>query len=629
MVPTIATRRVFAARRAVLVGILALVLTGASAARGDEAADCLVCHGDRVDEGKFAASPHAALGCGACHAGIADYPHPAEVAAPDCAACHGEVATLLRESVHGAADAPGVGCADCHGDVHTLLAGDQPGARVHWPQLAATCARCHGDGAPAGSFRIPVVRPVDAYLKSVHAAAVAAGRHGATCGDCHGSHRVLPGSDPRSPLAPANVPTTCGACHGEALAGYRESVHAEALARGVREAPVCTDCHGEHGIFPHTDPASPVFAANIPGETCGRCHESIRLSAKYGLPPGQVSTFRESYHGLALRSGQLTAANCSSCHGVHDIQPSRDPRSHTHEANLARTCGKCHPGAGTDVALGPVHVSPTTGSAVAIAWIRFVYLWLIGLVVGGMGVHDLLDLVHKARRPRALPRAVPVDQPERMPRVLRVQHGLVMVSFVTLVYTGFALTYPESWWAVPLLHWENELGLRGLLHRVAAVIMLGALGWHAVLLVVSRRLRACLAGLAWSRRDLRDVLGRLAYLLGRRAEPPRAGKFSYVEKVEYWAFLWGSMVMVLTGVVLWFENVSLHYLPKWATDIATAVHFYEAILATLAIAVWHFYWVMFDPEVYPMDTAWLTGRAPAARVLELSEEDAPADARTS
>jgi cytochrome b subunit of formate dehydrogenase len=281
------------------------------------------------------------------------------------------------------------------------------------------------------------------------------------------------------------------------------------------------------------------------------------------------------------------------------------------------------------VALGPVHVSPTTGSAVAIAWIRFIYLWLIGIVVGGMGVHDLLDLVHKARRPRALPRAVPVDQPERMPRVLRVQHGLVMVSFVTLVYTGFALTYPESWWAVPLLHWERQFGLRGLLHRVAAVIMLGALGWHAVLLVVSRRLRACLAGLAWSRRDLRDVLGRLAYLLGRRAEPPRAGKFSYVEKVEYWAFLWGSMVMVLTGVVLWFENVSLHYLPKWVTDIATAVHFYEAILATLAIAVWHFYWVMFDPEVYPMDTAWLTGRAPAARVLEQSEEDTPADPRAS
>ena len=141
----------------------------------------------------------------------------------------------------------------------------------------------------------------------------------------------------------AHVAETCGTCHTEERAAYRDSVHGEAAARGVRDAPVCTDCHGEHAIFARTEPASPVFAANLPRETCGRCHDSIRLSAKYGLGMAQAKTFRDSFHGLALRGGQLTAANCASCHGAHDIRPSRDPRSHVHQANLPRPAASATP----------------------------------------------------------------------------------------------------------------------------------------------------------------------------------------------------------------------------------------------------------------------------------------------
>jgi cytochrome b subunit of formate dehydrogenase len=212
-----------------------------------------------------------------------------------------------------------------------------------------------------------------------------------------------------------------------------------------------------------------------------------------------------------------------------------------------------------------------------------------------------------------------------MPRVLRWQHGLVMLSFPTLVYSGFALTYPESWWAAPLLAWESQLNLRGLVHRVAAVTLLASIAWHLGLLALRPPVRACLAGLLWSRRDLGDLRAALAYYLGRRPAPPHAGQFSYVEKAEYWAFLWGSVLMAVTGVVLWFENLSLRWLPKWALDVATAIHFYEAVLATLAIVVWHFYWVMFDPDVYPMDRTWWHGHPPAARILERSEHDEAED----
>jgi hypothetical protein len=91
--------------------------------------------------------------------------------------------------------------------------------------------------------------------------------------------------------------------------------------------------------------------------------------------------------------------------------------------------------------------------------------------------------------------------------------------------------------------------------------------------------------------------------------------------VEYWALVWGTIVMFVTGVVLWAHNFVLEYFPKWVTDVSTAVHYYEAILATAAIVIWHFYAVIFDPEVYPLKWTVLTGRAPKHEVRE--EEETP------
>ena len=88
------------------------------------------------------------------------------------------------------------------------------------------------------------------------------------------------------------------------------------------------------------------------------------------------------------------------------------------------------------------------------------------------------------------------------------------------------------------------------------------------------------------------------------------------EKMEYLALIWGSLLMAATGFVLWFNNLTMRWLPGWASDVSTTIHFYEAILATGAIVVWHFYFVIFDPVVYPMDTTWLTGQSPVARVKE-------------
>jgi cytochrome b subunit of formate dehydrogenase len=580
--------------------------------------DCSTCH--EIDQEKFAASVHSFFACTDCHSGAAEFPHPEGVGQVDCAVCHADAVESYQQSIHGTGRARGVTeaatCTDCHGDIHAITPHTEEASSVHWLHLAESCARCHADVEMAAKFHFTVVRPVEAYLASAHARAVAEGRHGAVCSDCHGNHAIFPAADPRSRVFHQRVPETCGACHNEIAAAFNESVHGAAAARGIRDAPVCTDCHGEHRILSPQEPGSPVFPTNIPLQTCGRCHNDVRLTEKYGLALDKVPAYEDSYHGLAARAGVQTVANCASCHGVHDIQPSSDPRSHVSAANLAETCGQCHPGAGTRYALGPVHVLPTEAQFAVVYYIRIAYLTLIFVVIGGMLVHNLLDFVRKARAPAVRNLAgVPAEE-ERMRLAFRLVHGLVVISFSTLVYTGFALKYPESWWAQPIVHWESSLGLRGWLHRAAAVVLLAALVGHLIDLARSPRARACIAAMRPTWHDWREFCERARYYLGLRKEPPPAGKLGYIEKSEYLAFMWGTVIMALTGFLLWFENFTLRWFPKWISDAATAVHFYEAILATLAILVWHFYWVIFDPAVYPMDASWWTGRAPLSRALE-------------
>ena len=103
----------------------------------------------------------------------------------------------------------------------------------------------------------------------------------------------------------------------------------------------------------------------------------------------------------------------------------------------------------------------------------------------------------------------------------------------------------------------------------------------------------------------------MLYYLGLQEREARSSaRFNYAEKAEYWALVWGTALMGLTGVMLWAKVWVGNLLARWWVDVATAVHFYEAILATLAIVVWHFYQVFFDPDVYPMNWAWWDGKMP-------------------
>jgi len=216
-------------------------------------------------------------------------------------------------------------------------------------------------------------------------------------------------------------------------------------------------------------------------------------------------------------------------------------------------------------------------------------------------LHNFLVWRKKALKKLRDPRRIVV----RMDTEQRVQHFLLLTSFITLVISGFALKYPDSWISEILR--VNERA-RGIVHRVAACVMIGVSLYHVYYLIAKKQGRKLMMDMLPVPKDATDLFGTLKYYLGYGDQKPEYNRFSYAEKMEYLALVWGTVVMVATGLMLWFKMGVGTIGPRWWLDVATGIHFYEAVLATLAIIVWHFYGVIFDPDTYPMNWAWYDGK---------------------
>ena len=609
--------------------------------------DCLTCHGDSslttdengkqvslyVDQNKLKHSFHGRLfGCVDCHTDVKSLAHDTPPQKITCAGCHDAAQQAYLRSMHARTPRPGAAsgatCEDCHGSAHQILTPGDPASPVNHANIPSTCGRCHGQKFITSSNG-DSAQTYASYQESVHGRAIKNGsQKAAVCTDCHGAHDILAANEDHSPIYKFNVPATCGKCHAEVAQTFMASIHGQGIARGNGLAPVCTDCHGIHSIKKHEDPNSPVAGQNLSQDTCARCHEGVRLSQEFGLPGNSVSSYMDSYHGLASKGGSVVAANCSSCHGVHNILPSSDPRSTINRANLDTTCGQCHKGVTQKFTLTRVHTGDGALGrdidSIAAHWVRMIYVPLIVLVIGGMFLHNIVIWRSKlAARRRAHPAMM-----VRMTPNQRWQHLVLFTSFIILVITGFALKFPDSWFAHVFGMGES---LRGVIHRIAGVALISAGIYHVFYVIKLREGRKLLRDITPRPADGFDVLKAMRYYLGLSSEKPEFGRFNYAEKAEYWALVWGTGLMGLTGVMLWAKVWVGNLLVRWWVDVATAIHYYEAILATLAIVVWHFYQVFFDPDVYPMNGAWWDGKMPVEHYRDehrldtesLAEADAP------
>lgn len=173
----------------------------------------------RVDlRGWAVAGPHKEQGCVACHPGADSVPHhPDRLRSVDCASCHADQAKGWAETVHGRVKGnPDLrGCLTCHAE-HAALKPDDPRARYAPTGLLNSCATCH-EPRPMridGAFPVKPAEPGQARPSSVHGLISDGERVSvANCASCHGEHGIFPSSDPRSAIHPQNLAATCGRCH--------------------------------------------------------------------------------------------------------------------------------------------------------------------------------------------------------------------------------------------------------------------------------------------------------------------------------------------------------------------------------------------------------------------------------
>jgi len=590
--------------------------------------NCESCH----NVGGFAESVHAKSGvatCKSCHGTHEVQPvkSPASgfartMIADACGKCHATESSAYKNSEHALAldrmpQSPT--CTSCHG-AHTVIPAQSAESPLRRNNEPAFCLSCH--------LKDPEMRKqpgfsehfMSGYESSVHGQARAAGNDkSATCGSCHGSHDILSAQKPAAMTNRLNIDGTCGTCHADASANYKDSSHGQAAARGNAEAPTCTTCHGDHHIYSAQDPRSAVSRANIE-QTCVTCHNAMKSRQEYGTALSDVNFFFNSFHGIPSKSGLPGIPTCANCHGTHGIKPASDPGSPVNPNNLVTTCGNCHPGANATFVSGKVH---TLEISVVPYWIRNIYIVLIVVTIGMMFLHNLLDFIRQMQRRSEIRRGLrppAVHGTRRFVRMTlldRVQHVGLLVSFLTLTVTGFMLRFPDAWWvSIIKSTWTQFFEMRGYIHRGAAAVLVLFSLFHVCVLIFTRHGRKFAWDMfpKWS--DVKDVFANMRYLLGLSSEKARFDRFSYGEKAEYWALVWGTVIMAVSGIFLWFFIYFMNHFGKIGWEIARTVHFYEAILAALAIVVWHFYFVMFSPGIFPMNTTWITGKVSEEEMAE-------------
>ena len=198
------------------------------------------------------------------------------------------------------------------------------------------CLACHGDpDAKNDAGRRIAVDPAK-FTDSVH------GALDLKCTDCHADLAKFTDFPHESKLAKAD----CTSCHKEKVVEYDRSIHAAARRQSSGSvAATCVDCHSTHEMRPKTDPKSLTYPLNLQ-TTCGRCHGDPAVIKEGHIAIGNVADlYKDSIHGKAVsKSGLMVAANCTSCHGSHDIRKKSDPESRVFRRTIPNVCGGCHEG---------------------------------------------------------------------------------------------------------------------------------------------------------------------------------------------------------------------------------------------------------------------------------------------
>jgi cytochrome b subunit of formate dehydrogenase len=188
----------------------------------------------------------------------------------------------------------------------------------------------------------------------------------------------------------------------------------------------------------------------------------------------------------------------------------------------------------------------------------------------------------------------------------RLEHLIFLISFTILGITGLAQKFATSPGGETIIGLLGGIETTRIIHRSLAIVMMAVSVYHVLSLLYRVMVRRVSPSMLPVRQDLEHLLEDIRYYLGRRSQRAKFGRFSYVEKAEYFALVWGTIIMAVTGFLMWNPIASARILPGETIPAAKAAHGGEALLAVLAIVLWHFYHVHIRHLNLSMFTGWLT-----------------------
>lgn len=197
----------------------------------------------------------------------------------------------------------------------------------------------------------------------------------------------------------------------------------------------------------------------------------------------------------------------------------------------------------------------------------------------------------------------------------RIEHWLLVLSFAGLLATGLPQKYDDTEFSSWVIGVMGSVTTARFLHRVFACIFVIESLVHAGEIggsILRRRFRP---SMMITPQDFRDAFNMLLYSVGLTPRHPRFDRYDYKQKFEYWGIVFGALIMIATGTVLWFPTIVTRILPGQLVPAAKEMHSGEALLAMLVVLLWHFYDVILSPAVLPLDTAMITGRISRERMI--------------
>jgi cytochrome b subunit of formate dehydrogenase len=557
-----------------------------------------------------------------------------------CTACHGVEGFAVPKGEHGftekrhlSFDVDAFGesahgerqCVECHTDIKQLphrknlqRAVDCISCHVElWDEIEKNKQKQPADRNVADKNVSNVVEQIEHYLSSVHAQPnkEAPDRPNATCVDCHSAHYVFPIRSKEGQSYRLTTPEVCGKCHEKQLGDYQDSVHGLAVARfGNNDAAVCADCHTAHEISKAKgDPAKLRITEN-----CGSCHEE------------EYKSYRHTYHGQVSTLGYTHTAKCFDCHAHHKTREIDDERSKVHMDNRLKTCQTCH----EDAAEGFLHFHPhgTTHNLK-----KYPYMWVASkfmiLLLAGVftffWTHSALWFYRewkdrKEGKSHVLVNdgdAVEVPEKEckhvrRFSWQWRLAHLVLAIAVMILVLTGTSVLYADSFWAPVVIKMFGGPKVAAIIHRICAVtfaiIFFGHILYSLYNTMIKNRKTFRWFGpysLLPRWQDFRDFLAMANWFAGTGPRPV-FDHWTYWEKFDYWAPFWGMFIIGLSGLMLWFPNITASYLPGWVFNVATIVHGEEAFLAAVFLFTVHYFNCHWRPDKLPQDIVMFTGTMP-------------------